>query len=148
MHDLCQMHPILAALIRPLVSGRLLRIICILGAALFLVSNWSFLRAIVTEYDDNPGPQARSIHGDQYPLQQHRDRTLLTVNPASFNHKIPHPYIDPTFATFACEERSFIFYAGPSGEPNVFSRNLLNEVAKRTGVKPIIRVGGTSLYAI
>ncbi|KAH8807565.1 hypothetical protein F5884DRAFT_833299 [Xylogone sp. PMI_703] len=53
--------------------------------------------------------------------------------------------IDPAFAGFAFEERSFYYYFGTPDNPNTFSRNLVNAIAERTKTQPIIRVGGTSL---
>lgn len=70
---------------------------------------------------------------------------ILRFNPADFVSESAGRFVDRTFPAFACEERSFLFYAGPSDKPNTFSQNLINEVAKRAGAQPVIRVGGTSL---
>lgn len=83
----------------------------------------------------------------QIPLQ-HAASKSISVNAPPLVPQSAFGYIDPTFAAFACEERSFIFYAGPSDKPNQFSRNLIHEISKRTGIEPVIRVGGTSLYAV
>lgn len=131
-----------------LVSRFVIKIMCILGAILFFVFYWNFLTAIAILDDPSPELHTQNTLEDQQPLQQPQHRSFLAISPAHVAQKTAHSYVNPTFAAFACEERSFFFYAGPSGNPNVFSRNLLNEVAKRTGVKPIIRVGGTSLYAL
>lgn len=41
----------------------------------------------------------------------------------------------------------FTDYAGNKSHPNSFSRNLLENFEKITGVHPKVRVGGTSQYA-
>lgn len=52
--------------------------------------------------------------------------------------------IDPDFAGFAFEQASLWNYAlDLDGNPNVFSQNLIAEITKRTGGKPLIRLGGT-----
>ncbi|POS69078.1 beta-glucuronidase [Diaporthe helianthi] len=53
--------------------------------------------------------------------------------------------VDPDFAGFAFEQASLWNYAlDLDGNPNVFSQNLIAEITKRTGGKPLIRLGGTS----
>lgn len=52
--------------------------------------------------------------------------------------------VDPDFAGFAFEQASLWNYAlDLDGNPNVFSQNLIAEITKRTGGKPLIRLGGT-----
>lgn len=52
--------------------------------------------------------------------------------------------IDPDFAGFAFEQASLWNYAlDLDGNPNVFSQNLIAEITRRTGGKPLIRLGGT-----
>lgn len=52
--------------------------------------------------------------------------------------------VDPDFAGFAFEQASLWNYAlDLDGNPNVFSQNLITEITKRTGGKPLIRLGGT-----
>lgn len=53
-------------------------------------------------------------------------------------------FVDPDFAGFAFEQASLWNYAlDLDGNPNVFSQNLIAEITKRTGGKPLIRIGGT-----
>ena len=53
--------------------------------------------------------------------------------------------VDRDFAGFAFEEASLPRYAlDDEGNPNQFSRNLIAEVTRRTGGRPLIRLGGTS----
>jgi hypothetical protein len=52
--------------------------------------------------------------------------------------------IPPAFVSFSIEFSSFPDYAGNKANPNVFSENLLNNIAAYQGVKPIIRVGGNT----
>lgn len=52
--------------------------------------------------------------------------------------------IPPAFVSFSIEFSSFPDYAGNKSNPNVFSENLLNNIAAYQGVKPIIRVGGNT----
>ncbi|KAL2274092.1 hypothetical protein FJTKL_03699 [Diaporthe vaccinii] len=53
--------------------------------------------------------------------------------------------VDADFAGFAFEQASLWNYAlDLDGNPNVFSQNLIAEITKRTGGKPLIRLGGTS----
>ena len=55
------------------------------------------------------------------------------------------PHIDTSFLGFAFEQASFYNYSFDSqGAPNTFSQNLIQSVLDRTGVRPLIRVGGTS----
>jgi hypothetical protein len=52
--------------------------------------------------------------------------------------------VDPDFAGFAFEQASLWNYAlDLDGNPNVFSQNLIAEITKRSGGKPLIRLGGT-----
>lgn len=54
-------------------------------------------------------------------------------------------FIDPSYPGFAFEQASFYNYSfDANGNPNTFSENLINNVLKRTGGSPILRVGGTS----
>jgi hypothetical protein len=55
------------------------------------------------------------------------------------------PVVDPTFPSFAFEERSFYLYFGSDDAATKASRNLVTNVAKRTNGTTVIRVGGTSL---
>lgn len=49
--------------------------------------------------------------------------------------------VDPDFLGLAFEQASWSRYAlGDDGEINEFSANLMNEIYKRTGGKPIIRL--------
>ncbi|KAF7799181.1 hypothetical protein EIP86_010412 [Pleurotus ostreatoroseus] len=66
----------------------------------------------------------------------------LTLSPKAQISTNTSSSIDSTFVGFAFEAASFHDYAGP-GSP--FSRNLVQNIADRTGAKPIVRVGGTSL---
>ena len=53
--------------------------------------------------------------------------------------------VDVSFTGFAFEEASFYNYAfDANGNPNIFSRNLINQVLNYTSGTPILRVGGTS----
>ena len=55
------------------------------------------------------------------------------------------PEIAPGFIGFAFELASFPRYSTDAvGHPNLFSQNLIDEVSRRTGGKPVIRLGGTS----
>jgi hypothetical protein len=52
--------------------------------------------------------------------------------------------VDPDFAGFAFEQASLWNYAlDLDGNPNVFSQNLIAEITKRSGGRPLIRLGGT-----
>lgn len=54
-------------------------------------------------------------------------------------------YIDPDFPGLAFEQASFVEYAQyNNGSVNQFSLNLIDSIYKRTGGKPLIRLGGTS----
>jgi hypothetical protein len=50
--------------------------------------------------------------------------------------------IAPSFVSFSIEFASFPDYAGNLSHPNLYSDNLLNNIAKYQGSKPVIRVGG------
>lgn len=54
-------------------------------------------------------------------------------------------YIDPDFPGLAFEQASLVEYAlYNNGSVNQFSLNLIDSIYKRTGGKPLIRLGGTS----
>lgn len=54
-------------------------------------------------------------------------------------------YIDPDFPGLAFEQASLVEYAQyRNGSVNQFSLNLIDSIYKRTGGKPLIRLGGTS----
>ncbi|KIX04936.1 uncharacterized protein Z518_05807 [Rhinocladiella mackenziei CBS 650.93] len=69
----------------------------------------------------------------------------ITVSPTPSLPTGTVPTVDPAFAGFAFEARSFWYYAGPDGKPNKFSQNLVQAITNKTKTTPIIRVGGTSL---
>lgn len=48
------------------------------------------------------------------------------------------------FVSFSIEFSSFIDYAGNISNPNTLSNNLLDSIAKYSGTKPYIRVGGNT----
>ncbi|KAL3428431.1 glycoside hydrolase family 79 protein [Phlyctema vagabunda] len=49
------------------------------------------------------------------------------------------------FASFGIQASSFPYYAGNrSTGPNAYSNNLLTQLTQRTGVEPVLRVGGTN----
>jgi hypothetical protein len=50
--------------------------------------------------------------------------------------------IGPSFVSFSIEFASFPDYAGNLSHPNIYSDNLLSNIAKYQGSKPVIRVGG------
>jgi len=54
--------------------------------------------------------------------------------------------IAPAFVSFSIEFASFPDYAGNLSHPNLYSDNLLENIAAYQGVKPIIRVGGHTQY--
>ena len=52
------------------------------------------------------------------------------------------------FQSFSIEFSYFPDFAGNKSHPNEFSRALLENLEKITGVFPIIRVGGTTQYVL
>jgi hypothetical protein len=54
--------------------------------------------------------------------------------------------IAPAFVSFSIEWAFFPDYAGNRSHPNVYSDNLLSNIAAFQGVKPYIRVGGNTQY--
>jgi hypothetical protein len=77
----------------------------------------------------NPGDQTLSPSGKYITLPQ---------NPSA---QASGP-IGPSFVSFSIEFASFPDYAGNLSHPNIYSDNLLNNIAKYQGSKPVIRVGG------
>src|ERR1700712_2683465 len=56
--------------------------------------------------------------------------------------------VAPAFVSFSIEWAFFPDYAGNRSHPNVYSDNLLNNIAAYQGVKPYIRVGGNTQYVL
>jgi hypothetical protein len=54
--------------------------------------------------------------------------------------------VGPAFVSFSIELAFFPDFAGNKSHPNVFSENLLNNLADLQGVKPVIRVGGNTQW--
>jgi hypothetical protein len=53
-------------------------------------------------------------------------------------------FLPPAFVSFSIEFASFPDYGGNLSHPNLYSDNLLNNIATYQGNKPYIRVGGTT----
>lgn len=52
--------------------------------------------------------------------------------------------IGPAFVSFSVEWASFPDFAGNGSHPNLYSSNLLSNIAAYQGVMPYIRVGGVT----
>lgn len=77
--------------------------------------------------------------------------TDATLNPLQLQIEIPpsapstvSDIIDRAYPGFAMAQHAFQEYAGNLSHPNIFSRNLIDTIAERTGTAVHIRVGGTS----
>jgi hypothetical protein len=72
-----------------------------------------------------------------------------TLNPSGNYIQVPGKppitssgFIPAAFVSFSIEFASFPDFAGNLSHPNIYSENLLNNIAAYQGVKPYIRVGG------
>ena len=80
-------------------------------------------------------------------LTAHVPRHLdaLSIQLPDFSPRHVSDKIDPNFLGLAFEQASWTRYAmNDDGELNQFSANLINEIYKRTGGKPIIRLVSTT----
>ncbi|KAI1386621.1 uncharacterized protein F4822DRAFT_444963 [Hypoxylon trugodes] len=78
-------------------------------------------------------------------ISQGSCQTSRTINLSPTAPSDVSQNVDPSFPGFAFEQASFYAYSfNAQGNPNIFSRNLVDSVLNRTGGIPIIRVGGTS----
>lgn len=77
------------------------------------------------------------------------EQSLAQTSPVS----IPTPSKDSSpvpndLQAFSIEFSYFTDYAGNKSHPNTYSKNLLENFERITGVPPLVRVGGTTQYVI
>ncbi|KAL1849762.1 hypothetical protein Plec18167_008478 [Paecilomyces lecythidis] len=76
--------------------------------------------------------------------------TPLSSNAIVVSENVPTdagPSVLQPFVSFSIEFAFFPDYAGNKSHPNVFSKNLLDNLGNLQGAQPIIRVGGNTQYA-
>ncbi|KAJ6443625.1 glycoside hydrolase family 79 [Purpureocillium lavendulum] len=71
------------------------------------------------------------------------DKTIAVSAPASAPSDASKP-VDHAFASFSLPAHFFADFTGNRSHPNLFSRDILDLLHKKTGAHPYVRVGGTS----
>jgi len=69
----------------------------------------------------------------------------VQLNPNASAPSDASPTVPKNFIGFAFEAIPFRDFASPQSTPNIFSRNLIQNIADRTNSTPSVRVGGTSM---